>query len=192
VKSRRAPRRRAAAAWRHRRPRGTARRAAVVRQAQVDVGARQRERTQPFLDVPSSVRSARRNLRRAGTLKNRSRTRRRCRADAGAAAVRPLRPPSTSRRVPCVAPDRARGQREAADRGDRRQAPRHGSRAWRPARGPSSEAILLVAWRETASAMSAPSMPPPSSRTRTRRMPPPQARSRSGARRRRGRSRPVP
>jgi hypothetical protein len=31
---------------------------------------------------------------------------------------------------------------------------------------------LLVACRDTASAMSAPSMPPPSSRTRTRRMPP--------------------
>ena len=119
----------------------------------------------------SSVVSLRTNLRRAGTLKNRSRTS--MVVPGGCAAGRTLvsAPPSTSSCAACSAP----AARETIRSRDTE--PIEGSASPRKpsvvtASRSSSEAILLVACRASAIGSSPAAMPQPSSRTRTSATPP--------------------
>src|SRR5688572_26556211 len=120
---------------------------------------------------PSSVRSARRNLRRAGTLKNRSRTSTVVPCGCALGSTAPTRPPSTSSVAPWSASRwRDESEKRLTEAIEGSASPRKPSVAT-PSRS-SSEAILLVAWREIASGNSSAGMPAPSSRMRIRRTPP--------------------
>src|SRR5579883_1434406 len=109
----------------------------------------------------SSVRSALRNLSRAGVAKKRSRTSTRVPGGCAAGWGAPLRPPSTARLQASAAPRR----RLVSVR--RLTAPIEGSASPRKPRVAmrvrSSSGSLEVAWRSTASANSPGSIPPPSS-----------------------------
>ena len=121
----------------------------------------------------SSVASERRNLRRAGVLWNRSAT-----------STRIPRTPAAGCSSPAPLIDQAlsasRGARDERDIGDcryRRQRLAAKTQAIRPARGRRGCAILLVAWRVSASASSSRGMPLPLSATTMRLMPPPSRRT---------------
>src|SRR6056297_387931 len=119
-----------------------------------------------------SVRSVFRNLRRAGVLKNRSRTSMTVPGGVANGSMSPALPPSHSMRMPDSAPS----GREPSDSRDTEAmlasaSPRKPRLA--TASRSSSEAILLVACGCSASAISSPGMPPPSSVMRIRRSPPP-------------------
>ena len=124
---------------------------------------------------PSSVASERRNLRRAGVLKNRSATSTRVPV-APAAAWIARSPPSAS----MVQALSACAVREvmltaATEAIEASASPRKPSEP--TASRSASEAILLVACRASASGSSARGMPPPSSVTTMRLMPPPSSRT---------------
>ena len=123
----------------------------------------------------ASARGDLRNLRRAGVAKNSSRTTTRVPGPPGAGAASPTAPPSTRSSTACAAP----AGREVIAR--RAAAPMLGSASPRKPRVAmrsrasslaSSGASLEVAWRCTAMASSAASMPQPSSATSMRAMPP--------------------
>ncbi len=112
-----------------------------------------------------------RNLRRAGTLKNSSRTSTTVPAAPPAGETVASRPPSTVTRVPSASPlflVRSSSRLTEAMLGS--ASPRKPNE-WMLTRS-SSEPILLVAWRRTAIRASSRSIPAPSSATRTSSMPP--------------------
>ncbi len=119
----------------------------------------------------SSVASLRTNLRRAGTLKKRSRTSTLVPRGCAAGRTPPAAAPSTVISAAAAAPAAWEATLKRATE------PIEGSASPRKpsvvtASRSSSEAILLVAWRATAVASSALVIPAPSSRTRMSPMPP--------------------
>ena len=130
------------------------------------------KRSITFTTCDSSVLSLRRNLRRAGTLKNRSRTSTSVPAGCADGRGPSTTPPSTTISAPRAVPMAREAMRSRATEPiDGRASPR--KPRLRTAARSSSEAILLVAWRCTARGSSAASMPRPSSRIRTSEIPPP-------------------
>jgi hypothetical protein len=120
---------------------------------------------------PCSVTSLRRNLRRAGRLKNRSRTSIVVPGGCAAGIISPTLPASTL----TLAARSASTCREViskrdTDAIDGSASPRKPSVTMAPRS--SAEEILLVAWRSSASVSSAAGIPAPSSRTRVSRTPP--------------------
>ena len=119
----------------------------------------------------SSVRGVRRNLRRAGTLKKRSRTSTTVPAFAAAGSTAETVPPSTRTRAPLsascgrLASTSLDTEAMLGSASPRNPMLRMRSRS-------SRVAILLVAWRDSARTSSPEGIPNPSSRTRIRRAPP--------------------